>query len=183
MVDRSLQDTASVSVSGNFDQVGSDGVVDELVVVWDELVETFLNNMVPVQILDQSDNVHAEGVDQGSDLLLLSRLSKEVDHLLNSSSTVHVQTDANEISSNRFDDGGSLLLGRVLEKLLTEVVAEWIDHELREVTVRLVEDHISMSSLAFFQLLLQVSTTMLVLAEVQQLALQILDSNTRETVD
>jgi hypothetical protein len=45
MIDGSLQDTASVSMRGDFDEVGSDRVVDELVVVRNELVETLLNDL------------------------------------------------------------------------------------------------------------------------------------------
>lgn len=45
VVDRSLEDTASVPVRGDFDKVGSDGIVDELVVVGNELVKAFLNDL------------------------------------------------------------------------------------------------------------------------------------------
>ncbi len=46
MVDRSLEDTTSVSMRSNFDEVGSDGVVDELVVFRDELVQAFLDDLL-----------------------------------------------------------------------------------------------------------------------------------------
>ena len=45
MVDGPLEDTTSVPVRGDLDQVGSDGVVDELVVVGNELVQAFLNDL------------------------------------------------------------------------------------------------------------------------------------------
>ena len=45
VVDGSLEDTTSVPVRGDLDQVGSDGVVDELVVVGNELVQAFLNDL------------------------------------------------------------------------------------------------------------------------------------------
>lgn len=34
MIDASLQDTAAVAVSSNLNAVSSDGVIDELVVIW-----------------------------------------------------------------------------------------------------------------------------------------------------
>ena len=45
MINRSLKDTTSVSVSGDFDQVGGDCIVDELIVFWDELVQAFLDDL------------------------------------------------------------------------------------------------------------------------------------------
>lgn len=45
VVDRALQHAASVSVSGHFDEVGSDGIVDELVVLGDKLVQALLNDL------------------------------------------------------------------------------------------------------------------------------------------
>jgi hypothetical protein len=76
-----------------------------------------------------------------------------------------------------------LFIGRVLEQLLAQVVSERIRHEFGEVTVGFSEDHISVSGFSIFQLLLEVSTTVLVLAEVEELALEIFNSNTSESVD
>jgi hypothetical protein len=45
MIDGSLQDTTSVPVSRNLDQVGSDSIVNELIVVGNELVQAFLNDL------------------------------------------------------------------------------------------------------------------------------------------
>jgi hypothetical protein len=46
VIDRSLENTASVSVSCDFDKVGGNSVVDELVVLGHELVETFLDYLI-----------------------------------------------------------------------------------------------------------------------------------------
>jgi len=74
MIDRPLKNTAAVSMSSHLDEVSSDGVVDELVILGHELVQAFLNHlyryehtsyhdlfthMVAVEILDQSNDVHA----------------------------------------------------------------------------------------------------------------------------
>jgi hypothetical protein len=57
MINTTLQYTAPMPVSRNFDAVRSDSVIDKLVVLVDKPVETFLNNVVPVQILDEGDHV------------------------------------------------------------------------------------------------------------------------------
>jgi hypothetical protein len=139
--------------------------------------------VVTVEILDESDNVHRQGVDQGSDLLGLSRGSEEIDHLLHGSGSVHVERDTNKVVGNRLDDGHSLLVGRVLEQFLAQVVAERIRHELGEMTVGLSEDHVSVGWLAVLELLLQVSAAVLILAKVEQIALELLNLDTSETVD
>jgi hypothetical protein len=50
-------------------------------------------------------------------------------------------------------------------------------------SVGLSEDHISMSWFSIFQLLLKVSTSVLILAEVEEFALEIFNSDTSESVD
>ena len=45
VIDGALQDAAAVSVGSDFDEIGSDGVVDELVVFGDELVEALLDHL------------------------------------------------------------------------------------------------------------------------------------------
>lgn len=45
MIDRTLEDTTSVTVSSDFDEISSDSIVDELVVFRNEFVETFLNDL------------------------------------------------------------------------------------------------------------------------------------------
>jgi hypothetical protein len=170
-------------MGSDLDQVGSDSIVDELIVVCNELVQAFLDNVVTVEIFDESDDVHRQGVDQGPDLLWLSGRSEEIDHLLHSSSSVHVERNTNEVISNRFDDGRSLFVGRVFEQFLTQVVAEGIRHEFGEMSVGLSEDHVSVSGLAVFQLLLQVSATVLVFAKVEKFAREFFDRDTCESID
>lgn len=66
---------------------------------------------------------------------------------------------------------------------MAEVVAERIGHELGEVAISLVEDQVPVSRVALFQLLLEVSAAVLILAQVEEFSLQIFDSDTRESVD
>lgn len=178
VIDAPLQDTASVSVGSDLDAVCGDGVVDELVVLRNEPVETLLDDVVPVEILDQANDVQAEGEDDGSNLVGLSRVREEIDHLLNSSSSVHVERDGDKIVSDGFADDVPLFLCRVFEQFLAEIVSERVGHQLWEVTVGLPEDHVTVLRDLFLQLFLKVSATMLVLAECQEFSLKVFDSHT-----
>ena len=131
MVDASLQNTTPVAVSSNFNAISGDGVVDKLqrkkvntmnmrtmshvylVVLRSELVETFLNDMVAVEVLDEHNNMEAECNDNGVNLNIVSLISlnstvslaekykvnltclsssgQEVDHFLYSTSSMHIQ--------------------------------------------------------------------------------------------
>ena len=52
MIDGSLKDATSVSVGGDLDQVGSDGIVDELVVLGYELVQALLDHLEVVSVVN-----------------------------------------------------------------------------------------------------------------------------------
>jgi len=101
-------------------------VPTHLVVLGDQSVQTLLDDVVSVEILDESDDIQTERQDDAPDLVGLPGVAKEVDHLLNSSGTVHVQGDADEIVGDRLADDISLLLGRVFQELLAEVVTEGV---------------------------------------------------------
>lgn len=91
VIDASLQDATTVSMSRYFNTVSCYGIVYELrmflISTWKDImikivtylvvfrnqpVQTFLNDMVSVEILDQSDNVQAQCHDDASDLSRLS---------------------------------------------------------------------------------------------------------------
>lgn len=54
MIDGSLEDATSVSVGGDLDQVGSDGIVDELVVLGYELVQALLDHLEVVSVVTRA---------------------------------------------------------------------------------------------------------------------------------
>ena len=85
-----------------------------------------MDDVVPVQVLDEGDDVQAQGEDDAPDLVGLPRVAEEVDHLLDGTCTVHVERDADKVVGYGFADDVALLLGRVLQELLTEVVAKGI---------------------------------------------------------
>lgn len=76
MVNAPLQDAASVTMSSNLHTVGCNSVVDKLVkrnevniyrlivksvtcliVFWRQLIQALLDNVIPVQVLDENNNV------------------------------------------------------------------------------------------------------------------------------
>lgn len=162
VVDAALEDAASVTVGRDFDAVCRDGVVNELVVFGREVVEALLDHVVAVQVLDERHDVEVEREDQA---LHLALRRQEVDHLLNGARSVHVERDRDELARDRFDQRVTLLVRRVLEEALGEVVGERVRHELGEMRENLVEDHVSVLWVAVLELLLEVAAAELVLAE------------------
>ena len=75
-------------------------------------VQTYV---VTIEILDQSDNIHGQSIDQCPNLLGLPGGSEEIDHLLNSTSTVHVERNTDQITGDRFNDGSPLFIRRVFK--------------------------------------------------------------------
>lgn len=88
MIDAALQHAASVAMSSDLYAVGSHCVVYELVIFRCKLVETFLNNVVPVEILDEHYNMKAECK---NDRMNLASGGQEINHFLHCARTVHVQ--------------------------------------------------------------------------------------------
>ena len=94
-----------------------------LIILWRELVQALLNDVVAVQVLDENDDVQTERHDDRVDL---AAGRQEINHLLHSTRAMHVQGDVHEILSNRLADKVPLFIRGVLQQLLTEVVAKWI---------------------------------------------------------
>lgn len=139
--------------------------------------------MVTVQILDQRHHIHAQSKDQCPNLLGLPRLSQEIHHLLDCPRSVHVQRDANQVVGNGINDRGPLFFGRVLEKLLAEVVAKGVSHEFGEMAIGFVEDHVTVFGVTIFEFLLEVAAAVLVFTERKEFALEIFNTNACEPVE
>jgi hypothetical protein len=56
VIDTSLKDATSVTVSRDLDAVGSDGVVDELVVFRRKVVQALLDDVVTVEIYERHNS-------------------------------------------------------------------------------------------------------------------------------
>ena len=168
-----------MSMSGHLNTVGSYGIVDKLIIFGRKGVKAFLNHMIAIEVFDKGDHIQVQGHDQA---LYLSLGGEIVNHLLDRTGAVHIQRNRNEFSRDGFKEGISLLICRVLEQFLREIVAERVNHEISEMRVNLGENHISVLRYALLELLLQEATTMLVFAEGSHIALKVFQTQTSETI-
>ena len=76
-------------------------------IIGGETIETFLNDVVAVQVLDELDHLTVESVDDGLDLL---GRRDELYHLLESPSTMAVQSDLDHLRSGVVDQDRTLLI-------------------------------------------------------------------------
>ncbi len=75
VVDTALENAATVPVSGNFDTVDSDGIINELVVRRNETVQALLDDVVAIEVLDEGHDMRRESSDNGNNLVVVSRIS------------------------------------------------------------------------------------------------------------
>ena len=87
------------------------------------MVETLLDDMVAVQVLDERDDFKSQSF---SDDLNLLRGRDELDHLLQSAGAMLVEGDLDHGRCSSTDENSALVVVGVLEQLLTEVVAEGV---------------------------------------------------------
>lgn len=162
MINASLEDTATVTMGSDVNAVVSHSIKDELRVNRGQLVKTLLNDMVAIEILNKLDNSELEG---SNDDLDLARSGDELNHLLQSSSTMLIKSDPNEILRCIFNEHSSLVVVAVLQKLLAEIISERISHQLNHMLVSLKPDHMNLLRIAVLQFLLKIATAMLILAQ------------------
>jgi len=162
VIDTALQDAAAVAVSANFDAVLADSIEDEGRIGSAQLVQTLLNDVVAVEVLNKLDDLMTKGL---NDEVHLSRRGHMLDHLLEGSSTMLIQGDANHLRGGVLNENGALLVTAELDELLAQVVTEGIHHQLYNVLVNLEPNHVDLSRNAVLQLLLKVAAAMLILAQ------------------
>jgi hypothetical protein len=162
VVNAALKDAAAMAMGSNINAMGANSIKDELSIGWGELVETLLNDMVSVQILNELNNSITKSID---DCLYLTGRGDEFDHLLQCSGTVLVESNANKVMRGVLNENSALLVVTVLKKLLAEVVAKWIGHQLNDMLVGLKPYHMNLLRVPLLKLLLQVPTSMLILAK------------------
>lgn len=73
VIDAALEDTAAMAVSADNDAVLANSIEDELGILRLEVVETLLNNMIAIQVLDQVDNLALKRLDNELDLSDVSK--------------------------------------------------------------------------------------------------------------
>jgi hypothetical protein len=167
MINATLQNATPVAVSAHHDTEFAHGIIDELGAFGTEAGETLLNNVVPIKILDKIDNTGSQGADDDIDLL---GSVDEFDHLLESPSTVLVERNGGQRGGCSVDQDSALIVVAMLEELLAEVVAKRIRHELNDVRAGLDKDALNVFLIAIFQLALEVTTAVLVLAKLIETA-------------
>ena len=125
MIQAALQDAAAVAMCRNLDARAARRVENELKVALGKMREALLHDVVAVEICDQGDSIDGQGADHQSDL---RRTVELINDLLNGSCAVHVERYLARVRADRAEEGLSLQVIGMLEKLLAEIVAEWVSH-------------------------------------------------------
>lgn len=167
VIDAALQNTASMSVGSNLYAVVANGIKDELSIDSSELVETLLDDMVAIEVLDQLHNAEAKGLNDDVDLLWQAHV---LNHFLKGTGAVLVQGDADHVLGSVLNQDGSLVIVAKLEELLAQIITKGVRHELDDVLVGFSPDHVHLIRIALLKLLLKVTTAVLVLAQIVNLA-------------
>lgn len=167
MVDATLQDTAAMTVRADFNAVVTNGVKNELRVDGSELIETLLDDVVAIKILDELYDAEAQGLDDEMDLL---RSVHILNHLLQGTSAMLIQGNADHILRRVLDQDGSLVIIAVLEELLAQIITKWVRHELDDVLIGLEPDHVDLFGIALLQFLLEVTAAVLIFTQFVDLA-------------
>jgi len=121
--------------------------------------------VVSIEVFNQNDDVKAKRNDDGVDLggtvgiglttrlvsrrirftekSNLSASGQEIDHLLNGTGSMHVQRDIDQIRGNGITDEVALFVRRILQQLLTKIIAKGVGHEVSKVGEGLAKDDVS----------------------------------------
>lgn len=118
--------------------------------------------MVAIQILNQVNDALLKGIDDEVDLVVVREI---LNHLLQGASAVLVESDANHVLGRILDKDSALVIVAVLKELLAQVVAEGISHEFDDMRTSLKPDLLDLLWVAILQLLLKVTATVLILAQ------------------
>lgn len=180
-------------------------IVPYLVVIRRQLIKALLNYMISVEVLNQNDDVKAERNDDGMDLggavgvglterlasnrkksigkSNLSASGQEINHLLNSTSSMHVQRNIDEIRGNGITDEVALFIRRILKQLLAKIITEGVGHQIGKVGKGLAEDNVSMFRDPLLQLLLEITATVLILAQAGNFTNEIFEAGAGKTIN
>ncbi|KAH3666951.1 hypothetical protein OGAPHI_003401 [Ogataea philodendri] len=138
-------------------------------------VDTFnrlLDHMVTVLVLDKNQNVALQLV---HDLqLFLNR--KRFQTFLDNSASIHLQRQVIKTSSHRLEHDFSLHIVAVLEILLDHIVSKHVCHQVDGMITDLVKNDLLVSLIGKSELLLNKPRTVLVLGELETMAMDIFQS-------
>jgi len=136
----SLDDAASMTVSADCNTIVRNGVEDELRVGVGQMIETFLYDMVAIEVLDHANDLIAKCIDDSTNLVdrqqmrldshgLITNLfliDHVFNHLLQGSGAVLIECDMYHLMRRVVDEHGSMVLGADLQQLLAQIIAERI---------------------------------------------------------
>lgn len=75
-----------------------------------------------------------------------------------------VKSDAHHILGGVLDKDSSFVVIAELEELLAQIITKRIRHELYDMLIGLEPNHVNLIAIAFFQLLLEIATAVLIFA-------------------
>jgi len=187
MVDAALENTASMAMGTDSQGMGANCIEDELRILGAKVIEALLDDMVAIQVLDETYNILLESTHDGSDLSLSVNM---LNHLLKCASSMLVDGNVGHMRSCVGDEGAALFRSALLKKLLAEIVAERIFHELDNMVLDFIEDNGQILGLLFsrkgiiwiINLLLQEAATILILGHLKDLANVLLNGVTSEAI-
>jgi hypothetical protein len=140
MVDATLKDTTTVPVSSHSKTITSNFVENEVGILWLEVVQAFLDDMIAIQVLNEADYVSRQSMLDGLNLVPVhcwvnSRSATSaylfghrdvLDHLLQGTSAVLVERNLDHVRGGIVDEFGALIVVAVFEKFLAQIIAERI---------------------------------------------------------
>lgn len=116
-----------MAMSSDNNTVASNSIVYELSIFDGKTIQTLLDDMIAIEVLNQLHYTILQRVDNGLDLLLCGN---EFNHLLQCSSSMLVQRDLDHLRSSVVDKRCTLLIVGELQQFLTQVISKGIYNQL-----------------------------------------------------
>jgi hypothetical protein len=124
VIDAALKDAATVTMGADAQAVTGNFIEDKIGVLRLKVIETFLNDVITVQILDETDDVGGQRVLDGLDLIAINRRivsrrasstnllarRNELDHLLKGTGAMLIQGDLDHMGSSVIDENCALVV-------------------------------------------------------------------------
>jgi hypothetical protein len=162
VVDASLEHAATMAMGAHLDAVAAHSIENELRIGCRKLIKALLYDVISVEVLNELNDPVAQGFD---DNLSLFGRGDELNHLLQCPGAMLVQRNLDHLRGRVADQGRSLHVVTILEELLAKVVAERVRHQLNHMDVGLEPNHVDVLAAALFELLLEITASVLILAE------------------
>ena len=166
VINTALKNTAAMSMSTNGDAMSANSIKNKLRIRRHQLVQTLLNNMVAIQVLDKLNNTEAQSFNDKVNLL---RRVHEFDHFLERTCTVLIERNAHHVLGCILNQDSAFVIIAVLKELLAQVIAKGVRHKFDDMLVGLEPNGMNLVRDSLFKLLLQIAAPMLVLTELVNL--------------